>query len=257
MDTTYIIITISGIIIGAIITWIITRYYYLRNRNIRSLIPYKNFIARVFSDIDPELKKDLKIKYKGINVDNFYQVQFTIINTGNRSLNNFIKPLTLIIPNNGEILDAKILYICPEGREITLNIGPRGNFISYNIPLLNSGEYFVTKLLIKGDVEPNQDFVFKVTAEDLPPDILSGEPPIVYEIIQPGKLITNIVILLVFFSLLIIARTLLNYGFAFNIICTIFIVLIVICIGFAIFALIYIRPRLKVKYREILKKFSK
>jgi hypothetical protein len=54
------------------------------------LTPYKNFISRVFSYIDPELKKDLKIKYKDIDVDNFYQVQFTIINTGNRSLNNFI-----------------------------------------------------------------------------------------------------------------------------------------------------------------------
>lgn len=90
MDTAGAIITISSIISGAIITWIITRYYYLRNRNIRSLTPYKNFISRVFSYIDPELKKDLKIKYKDIDVDNFYQVQFTIINTGNRSLNNFI-----------------------------------------------------------------------------------------------------------------------------------------------------------------------
>ena len=90
MDTTDAIITISSIISGAIITWIITRYYYLRNSNIRSLTPYKNFISRVFSCIDPELKKDLKIKYKDIDVDNFYQVQFTIINTGNRSLNNFI-----------------------------------------------------------------------------------------------------------------------------------------------------------------------
>ena len=94
MDTTYIIITISSIICGAIITWIITRYYYLRNRNIRSLTPYKNFVAKVFSDIDPSLKKDLKIKYKGIDVDNFYQVQFTIINTGNRSINNFMGVFT-------------------------------------------------------------------------------------------------------------------------------------------------------------------
>jgi len=255
MDTTDAIITISSIIIGAIITWIITRYFYLRNRNIRSLTPYKNFIARVFSDIDPSLKKDLKIKYKGIDVDNFYQVQFTIINTGNRSLNNFIKPLTLFTPNNGEILDVKILYIYPEGREITFDIGPKGNFISYNIPLLNSGEYFVTKLLVKGDVETSKDFVFKVTAEDLPPDILSSEPPIMYKF-RKGEFISTIVLMLAILIGIIIFKTFSDISFTLNIILTIMSVIIFIYIGFTIFTWFYLRLRSKKKYIDILKKFS-
>jgi len=249
------IITILGIVFSAIIAWIITRYYYLRNRNIRSLTPYKNFIARVFSDIDPELKKDLKIKYKGIDVDNFYQVQFTIINTGNRSLNNFIKPLTLNIPNNGEILDAKILYIYPEGREITFNIGPKGNFINYNIPLLNSGEYFVTKLLVKGDVETNQDFVFKATAEDLPPDILSINPPIV---LKSGKVETIITMVIMITGLiaLIISKAFLEIGPVANVFATVMMIIITIFIGFIVFTLIWFKLYPKKKYIEILKKFS-
>jgi len=253
MYTDTIIITALGVIISSVITWIITRYYYLRNRNIRTLTPYKNFIAKVFSDIDPELKKELKIKYKGTEVDNFYQVQFTIINTGNRSLNNFIKPLTLIIPNNGEILDVKILHIHPKGREITFNIRPGKNFISYNIPLLNSGEYFVTKLLIKGDVESDKDFIFKVSAEDLPPEILSIKPLILP---KKGKVetIITMVIMVIFFTCIIISILFFKMFRLLNIFLIIMACIIAVFIVFIIFTLILSRSNKK--YSEILKRFS-
>ena len=249
-----IIITISSIIIGAIIAWIIARFYYLRSRNIRSITPYVNYISKVFSDIDPELKKDLKIKYKGTEVDNFYQVQFTIINTGNRSLNNFIKPLTLIIPNNGEILDVKILHIHPKGREITFNIRPGKNFISYNIPLLNSGEYFVTKLLIKGDVESDKDFIFKVSAEDLPPEILSAKPLILPKKGKVETIITMVIMVIIFTSIIISLSFLKKFGLL-NIFLIIMACIIAVFIVFNVLILIFSRS--KDKYSEILKKFSK
>ena len=255
MNTDTIIISISSVIIGSFIAWIITRYYFLRNRNIRTLTPYKNFVAKVFSDIDPELKKELKIKYKGTEVYNFYQVQFTIINTGNRSFYNFIKPLTLIIPNNGKILDIKILHIHPKGREITFNIGLSKNFISYNIPLLNSGEYFVTKLLIEGDVNPSKDFVFKITAEDLPPEILSVEPLISIDF-RKGKVQTIIIlgIMLGISASIIIAKSFTEISPILNVFITVLLVIIGFFIVFIIIVLFLVRT--KEKYSEILKKFS-
>jgi len=255
MGTDTIIITISSVIISAVIAWIIARFYYLRSRNVRAITPYVNYILKVFSDIDPELKKDLKIKYKGTKVDNFYQVQFTIINTGNRPLNNFIRPLSLIIPNNGEILDVKILHIHPKGREITFNIRPGKNFISYNIPLLNSGEYFVTKLLIKGDVESDKDFIFKVSAEDLPPEILSVNPLIL--LTKKGKvetIITMVIMVIIFISIIISLSFLKNFGLL-NIFLIIIACIIVLFIVFIISILIFSRS--KDKYSEILKKFSR
>jgi len=254
MGIDVIIITIPSIIIGAIISWIIARFYYLRGRNIRSITPYVNYILKVFSDIDPELKKDLKIKYKGTNVDNFYQVQFTIINTGNRSLNNFIKPLTLIIPNDGEILDVKILHIHPKGREITFDIRPGKNFISYNIPLLNSDEYFVTKLLIKGDVESDKDFIFNVSAEDLPPEILSVTPLILPRKGRVETIITMVIMLIIFTSIIIGLSFLKNFGLL-NIFLIVMTCIIALFIVFLISILILSRS--KDKYSEILKKFSK
>ena len=122
--------------------------------------------------------------------------------------------------------------------------------------MLNSWEYFVTKLLIKGDVEASKDFVFKVTAEDLPSEILSVGPlmpPIMYGLMTKS-LIINIVYTLACLITLGIICLFVDFSSTYIIIEIVLFVMLVIFVGFNIFTWIYLR--LKKKYREALKKFS-
>ena len=121
--------------------------------------------------------------------------------------------------------------------------------------MLNSGEYFVTKLLVKGDVEENKDFIFKVTVEDLPPEILSRKPPVIYKT-RASKLIPGMVFMIVVLIFLIAARLLIKPSPFSDMGSTILIVMYVIGTGFTIFTWFYFRLGSKNKYSEILKKFS-
>src|SRR5690606_10876324 len=113
-----------------------------------------------------------------------------------------IKPLTLEIPNNAEVLDTNLIHIEPSGREINLQTlkSTTFNSVEFKFPLLNSGEYFVVKLLVKGEAPKPETkkteyesetiisvdyfefgrynlFKFRITVDDLPPEIISERLP--------------------------------------------------------------------------------
>lgn len=199
------IFTSLGLVFGGLVTFIISKYFYRKGIKSKSLSTFIQFITEILSDIDPEVEKKLKVSYNKQEVDKLYQIQYVIANTGDIPIRDIIEPLTLIIPNNGQLLDVNIVYKEPEGRNISYNIGTdeMGNdFVSFNFPLLNSGEYFITKLLIKGE-PPSSDeslndkeqkftslyseydiyekFEFKITVDDLPPKLISKPLPFEYE----------------------------------------------------------------------------
>jgi hypothetical protein len=187
--------TISGIIIGGLITVWASRYFYKKSIKAKTLSCFVQYISEILTNIDPEVKNNLEVDFKGQKVESLYQIQFVIANTGDIAIRNIITPLTLEIPNNGTILDANLIDIEPEGREVKLEIPKPGNVSKLNFPLLNSGEFFIVKLLIKGEVprpEPEKEidedgiislydrrgynlFKFQITADDLPP-VIDSEP---------------------------------------------------------------------------------
>jgi len=192
-----ILLTIISIVIGAVISYLLNKYYFKKSIKEKSLTPYLHFISRIFSDIDPELKKKLKVTYNNVEVRNFYQIQFVIANSGDKPIRDCIEPLRLLIPNKGEVLDVNMVYVQPEGREVTYEVTKdqeNNNEVFFKFPLLNSGDYFITKLLIKGDL-PKKDekdseskklslidhFKFKICVDELPPLISTENFPFQYE----------------------------------------------------------------------------
>lgn len=194
--------TMAGIIFGGMISFIISRFYYKKSIKTKNLSCYVQFVSEILTDIDPEVKQKLDIEYDGQKVDSIYQVQFIIANTGDFPVRDVIKPLTLEIPNNAEVLDTNLLHIEPNGREINLQTLKSATFnsVEFKFPLLNSGEYFVVKLLVKGEApspEPKKSendsetiismdyfefgqynlFKFRITVDDLPPEIRSERLP--------------------------------------------------------------------------------
>ena len=211
--------TISGILFGGLISFLVSRFYYKKSIKTKTLSCYVQYVSEILTDIDPEVKQKLEIDYDGQKVESLYQAQFIIANTGDFPIRDVIRPLTLQIPNQAEVLDANIIHIEPTGREINIQTikSTDVNLVEFIFPLLNSGDYFVVKLLVKGnaprpetkkkDVEnENLDsinffefrrynlFKFKITVDDLPPEIISERLPNDYSEYGPSQFDKSILI---------------------------------------------------------------
>lgn len=162
-------IAFVSILIGVGATFYASRHYYRRSVE-KELTPFIQLQSNVLSHIDEEVKSDLYVEYKGVKVENLQQLQFLIANTGERAVRDIIKPLRLELPDESEIMDASLLYVYPEGREVEIEAKSSGNILQFNFPLLNKDEFFIFKLLIKGEPE-RKELKFKIVADDLPPEL--------------------------------------------------------------------------------------
>lgn len=158
-----------GIVVSVIATCIVSKHYFSKSLH-KSLTPFIHFQSAPLVGIDPEVRKNLQIRYKDKEIENLYEVQFLIANTGAKAVNNIIEPLCLAIAKDNKLLDANILFSSPEGRKIDREICHKDNTVKLIFPLLNRGEFFITKLLINGIPKTN-DFSFTITADDLPPSL--------------------------------------------------------------------------------------
>lgn len=162
-------IAIVSILIGIGATFFASRHYYRRSVD-KELTPFIQLQSNVLSHIDEEVKSDLHVEYKGVKVESLQQLQFLVANTGERAVRDIIKPLRLELPESTEIMDASILYVFPEGREVNIDPKASGNILEFNFPLLNKDEFFIFKLLIKGEPK-RKELKFKIVADDLSPEL--------------------------------------------------------------------------------------
>jgi len=161
------IISLATALLGVVVTILVSRYYFLRSVD-KDITAYVQFSSAPLGKIHPKVRSDLKILYQNHPIENLYEIQFLIANTGEKAIRDIIRPLTLSLPEKAELLDASMLHISPTGRDVSLKSKDDGREISFEIPLLNKGEFFIFKLLLNGDVSAN-DFEFTITADDLSP----------------------------------------------------------------------------------------
>lgn len=166
-------VSLVSLIIGVVATVWVSRYYFKRTTD-KSLTPYLQFMSSLFDGVDPSVRESLKIAYKGTAVTELLEVQFLIANTGERPVRDIIAPLALSIPENCSLLDASILHVSPDGRKVVIKHTPHA--VEFKFPLLNTGEFFITKLLLQGNAK-FEDFKFTVTVDDLPPVLSAVRMP--------------------------------------------------------------------------------
>jgi len=160
-------IALGSIIVGVIATIWVSNHYFRRSKR-KSLTPYIQFSTSVFRGVDPTVRDALKIEYKEVPINDLFEIQFLIANTGERSIRDLISPLTLHVPESSQILDASILHIHPKGRAVSISV--KGSDTIFDFPLLNPDEFFITKILLEG--EPKyKDFNFSISVDDLPPTL--------------------------------------------------------------------------------------
>ncbi len=158
-------------LLGIITSGIVSKYFHNRS-TVRSLTPYIQMQTDILSKIDKDIMTDLKIKFKGSKVKKLQKLQILIANTSDLPIKG-ITPLYLDLPKGTEVIEAEILYINPKTRDVSLKIAESGKQIAFDFSLLNKGEFFIFKLLVKGSPSPNQ-LRFTIAAEGLPP-ILTNE----------------------------------------------------------------------------------
>lgn len=139
-------------IAGSVLTIIVSWYFYRKSIQKKKLTPYLDYFSKLFDKVETELKKDLKILYKDTEIETLYTAQFTVENSGDKSIRDLIKPLTVSIPLEFQIIDASITEINPEGRTVAINHSVKDNTITIDFDLLNSKDFFIFRLLFKGDV---------------------------------------------------------------------------------------------------------
>jgi len=169
-------IGLGGIILGIAATLFVARYYYKRSINKRLNI-YIHFATSILDGIDPKTRSDINVSYRGTSIDDLFQLQFFVVNEGDRPIRDLLEPLSLSFPDSVIVLDASILYVNPPGRKISISRDPaknNSNLISFDIPLLNSGEFFLTKILLKGTIN-KRDLQFNISVDDILP-IIKPQP---------------------------------------------------------------------------------
>jgi len=158
-----------SILIGVAATIIASRHYYRRSIQ-KELTPFMQLQSNVLSRIDEDVKTDLHIEYKKTKVENLQQMQLLIANTGERAIKEIIKPLRLDLPSNCQIMDANILHVSPDGREVEMQLSDSGNSVQFEFSLLNKDDFFIVKLLINGSPKKSE-IVLSIVLDDLPPKL--------------------------------------------------------------------------------------
>jgi hypothetical protein len=160
-------LALVSLLFGIVGSIVVSRYYF-RESFKKSLTPYIQYYSSPFRDIDPEVKKSIAINYVGNPIDNLFEVHFLIANTGDKAIRDVIEPLTLLFPGDCILLDASIAHRHPEGTSVEVKRSEDSKKLSFPFKLLNSGDFFIVKILLDGSPKL-QDLAFSIVVDELPP----------------------------------------------------------------------------------------
>ena len=170
--------TAVGVILGALATVLVSRYYFLRSTR-KSLGVYGLLNSFVFAGIAPDVRSQLHFHFRDREVDEVQQLVFLVANDGERAISNAIEPLTLLVPPGVEVLDASILHRHPESLQVKVVVtsqGTTGSAIALQFPLLNKQEFFAVKLLLSGGLSED-GLTLRILVDDLPRSVQIKELP--------------------------------------------------------------------------------
>jgi hypothetical protein len=162
-------LSLGSLIVGIVASVWVSAYYFRKGLR-KSLTPYVQFYSSPFKGIDPTVKKALEVTYQGTPVDELYEVQFLIANTGDKAIRDLIEPLTFPVPEKCELLDASLLHLDPPELRVELIVCEDRRAFKLNFPLLNSNDFFVLKVLLNGTPKFTE-LKFTVLVDELPPTL--------------------------------------------------------------------------------------
>ena len=160
--------TIIGILAGVAATIVVARYYFRRtiNKQISVFVLLSN---RVFAGIDQDVRKKLAFHYANKEIAELQQIDLIITNDGDRAIRDCIEPLQIVLKGDTIILDASVLHRQPNDLQVIIEQQKNDDsaVVVCKFPLLNSGEFFMLKLLLDGYVS-RSEIECRILVDDLP-----------------------------------------------------------------------------------------
>jgi hypothetical protein len=169
------IVAIASLIVGAALSVAISRYYYKRSLRHRLAI-YVFQSSRLFRDVDSAIRKALTIQFHGAPVEQLVLAELLIANEGVHAVRDCVQPLTIALPDDARFVDASILYVHPDGRQVSTTLSSARKCIC-EFEILNAGEYFLLRIIIDGRTRV-ADLRCSIVAENLPPRIAVEFEPV-------------------------------------------------------------------------------
>jgi hypothetical protein len=172
-------IAIASLVGGGGVTAAIS-WYFFRKSVSKRLSAYIQFASPVLSGVDdPEVRKALEIHYRGTKIEDLLQLQFVIANEGQLAIRDLLDPLSITLPKNAKLLEARVLHVEPKGREVsigTVELPDGRTKVEIRFKLLNKREFFFVKMLINGKLDVGT-IRFNIAVDDLPPIIIPERQP--------------------------------------------------------------------------------
>ena len=128
---------------------------------------------------DPEVRRALEIHYRGTKIEDLLQLQFVIANEGQRAIRDLLDPLSVTLPKNAKLLEARVLHVEPKGRKVDIapvEMNEGQTRVEIRFKLLNRREFFFVKMLINGRLDVDA-LRFNIAVDDLPPIIIPERQP--------------------------------------------------------------------------------
>ena len=160
------VVSLGSLIVGVVASVWVSAYYFRRSLT-KSLTPYVQFSSKPFQGISADVRKALQVTYAGVAVEDLYEVQFVIANTGDKAIRDLIEPLALAVPEKSVLLDAAVLHAEPQELKTKLKIPEDRRSIFIDFPLLNRGDFFVLKVLLNG-APKLEELKFSILVDELP-----------------------------------------------------------------------------------------
>lgn len=153
-----------GLLVSVLAAFLIGRFYHRKPPN-KSLTPYLKFSSGVLEGADEQVREELSVEYRGIEVDELHHLQFVIANDGDVPIRDYVQPLRLRIPDGETIYDLSILEARPDNLVVATDV--EGRNLVFDFPLLNPGDWFEAKMLVDTRLDIG-DLEFTILDEHLP-----------------------------------------------------------------------------------------
>jgi hypothetical protein len=161
--------SIVSLFIGAVLSVIVSHYYYKRSMR-HQLSIYSLQFSRLFRSVDSAIRKALTVQFHGAPVEQLIIAELLVANEGVHAVRDCVQPLRIALPDHARFVDASIVHVHPDGRQVSATLKSERE-CTCEFDILNAGDYFLVRLLVDGRIKIS-DLIFSIVAENLPPRLL-------------------------------------------------------------------------------------
>lgn len=141
----------------------------------KKMAAYLDFISPLFNHVGPDVREDLEIQYRGMDVSELTQFRMVVVNEGQQAVGDYESPLTLHLHGDPLLLSIDVAEKHPDELDVDLYEIESGENddsrqIEIRYPFLNGGDWFVLTGLVEGHLSP-RSLELSIREKNLPTEV--------------------------------------------------------------------------------------